>query len=330
MRADRLLSILLLLQVHRCITARELARRLEVSERTIHRDMEALGAAGVPVLAERGARGGWRLLEAYETKLTGLNPHEVQAIFLASSARLLGDLGLAQASDAALIKLLAALPIVQRRDAEYARQRIHVDGAGWYRQAEAVPWLPTLQEAIWQERKVQLAYRRGDGTIVERLVDPLGLVAKGSVWYVVAAINGALRNYRASRVQSVVIVDQPYMRPVDFDLAAYWERSVIEFKANLPRYLVTLRAAPDVVSRIKNTSEMSRIEHIDAPDVEGWHGMVIRFDAEHEACEYVLRFGAQIEVLEPPALRTRMIDVARAMTIRYIGSNSGSQTPNPS
>jgi len=179
MRADRLLSILLLLQVHRRVTARELAKRLEVSERTIHRDMEALSAAGVPVVAERGTGGGWGLLEAYQTNLTGLNEVEIQALFLTRPARLLDDLGLHQASEAALIKLLAALPSLSRRNAEYVRNRIHIDATRWSNQEEAIPYLPTLQDAIWQERKLHITYRRGDDACVERLVDPLGVVPRG-------------------------------------------------------------------------------------------------------------------------------------------------------
>src|SRR5579871_117459 len=182
MRADRLLSIMLLLQVHRRMTASELARRLEVSERTIHRDMEALSAAGIPVTAQRGAGGGWLLLEGYRTNLTGLTNAEIQALFLTTPARLLADLGLGRASDAASIKLLAALPAVSRRGAEYARQRIHVDIAGWGQAEGSIPFLAALQDAIWQEYRVGIAYRRADGAAVERVVDPLGLVAKGSIW----------------------------------------------------------------------------------------------------------------------------------------------------
>src|SRR5215468_2621132 len=202
MRADRLLSILMLLQVHRKMTASDLARRMEVCERTIHRDMEALGAAGVPVLADRGSGGGWRLLEGYRTNLTGLNEVEVQALFLSNPPRLLADLGLEKASDAALLKLLAALPAMQRDGAEYVRQRIHVDVAGWRQSEEAVPLLPVLQEAVWRERKLRFTYLRGDGVMVERVVDPLGLVAKGSIWYLVAAVEGEPRSYRISRLKA--------------------------------------------------------------------------------------------------------------------------------
>ena len=160
MRADRLLSILLLLQVQRRITAGELAKRLEVSERTIHRDMDALSGAGVPVFAERGNGGGWSLMEAYRTNLTGLNHSEIQTLFLTKPPQLLTDLGLHQASEGALIKLLAALPSMSRRDAEYARQRIHIDTAGWRNSPEDVSSLQALQEAIWQEREIQFIYER--------------------------------------------------------------------------------------------------------------------------------------------------------------------------
>jgi predicted DNA-binding transcriptional regulator YafY len=180
-RADRLLSILLLLQTHRRMTARELATRLELSERTVYRDMDALSAVGVPVSTERGKGGGCLLLDGYRTNLTGLNDAEIQALFLTNAPRLLADLGLRRAGEAALIKLLATLPAVSRRDAEFVQQRILVDTAGWNRPEEAIPSLPILQEAIWQERKVRLTYRRPNSTPGERLVDPLGLVAKGSL-----------------------------------------------------------------------------------------------------------------------------------------------------
>ena len=200
MRADRLLSIMLLLQTYRRMTAHDLANRLEVSERTIHRDMESLSAAGVPVVAERGAGGGWSLMGEYRTNLTGLNEAEIQALFLARSPRLLDDLGLGKAAEAAFIKLFAAVPPAMRRDAESASQRIYVDGAGWNQSEESAPLLPFLQDAVLKDRAVRFKYQRGDDCAVVREVGPLGLVAKGGVWYLVAAIDGDIRNYRVSRV----------------------------------------------------------------------------------------------------------------------------------
>ncbi len=319
MRADRLLSILLLLQVHHRMTTRELAKRLEVSERTIHRDMEALGTAGVPVTAERGIGGGWSLLEEYQTKLTGLTEAEIQALFLATPTRLLADLGLHQASEAALIKLLAAIPSLSRRDAEYVRQRIHVDTAGWHHSEEAVPALPTLQEAIWQERKLLFTYQRGDDTTVERLVDPLGLVAKGSAWYLIAAVEDEIRTYRVSRVQSARVTDQPCVRPQDFDLAAYWAQSSTHFVANLPRYPVTVRIAPEVLEQVYHAGRYARIDHVEPPGADGWIMLRLLFENEDAACGYILSFGTQVEILEPQSLREKVIRLAESVAAFYRG-----------
>ncbi len=318
MRADRLLSILLLLQTHQRLTAGDLARRLEVSERTIHRDMEALGMAGVPVTAERGTGGGWSLLEGYRTNLTGLTGAEMQALLLARPSRLLADLGLRQAAEAALLKLLAALPAMSRRDAEYTRQRLHVDGAGWHEAAEAVPYLLPIQEAIWQERRLRLTYQRGDGATVERLAYPLGLVAKGGVWYVVAAVDGELRSYRVSRVLRAEATEESFTRPPDFDLAAFWEQSTADFKANLPRYPVTLRADPAIVAAMRRTDRYARIEDVGPPERDGWVTLIMRFEEEHNALEYVLRFGPQVEVVEPATLREQVIQAAEGILARYI------------
>jgi predicted DNA-binding transcriptional regulator YafY len=317
MRADRLLSILLLLQTHRRLTGRDLAHRLEVSERTIHRDMEALGMAGVPVLAERGTGGGWSLLEGYRTNLTGLSSAEVQALLLARPTRLLADLGLRQAAEAALLKLLAALPAVSRSNAEYARQRLHVDGAGWHEAQEQVPYLLPIQEAIWQERKLRLTYQRGDGEQVERLVDPLGLVAKGGIWYLVAAVEGALRSYRVSRVQSAQMTDEPFARPSDFDLAAYWAQSMVDFKANLPRYPATLRADAAIVSTMRHADRYARVEYVSPPESDGWVTLSMLFEEEHTAREDILRFGPQVEVVEPASLREQVIQAAKGIVTLY-------------
>lgn len=316
MRADRLLSILLLLQVNQRITARALAQRLEVSERTIHRDMEALGMAGIPLVAQRGVGGGWSLLEQYRTDLTGLNEAEVQAVFLTKPAQLLADLGLDKAADGALIKLLAALPSVSRRDAEHTRQRIHIDGAGWHDAGDSVPLLPTLQDAIWQERQLSLAYQR-DGEVVERQVDPLGLVAKRSTWYLVAAVAGAVRTYRVSRIRTATMTNERCIRPANFDLAAYWEQSVADFKANLPRYLVKFRARSEAVPWLTYPGRFSRIEQIAAAGNSGWTTLVMRFDVEAEACEYLLGLGDQVEVLEPITLRTKIAEQAARVIALY-------------
>ena len=317
MRADRLLSIMLLLQVHRRMTARELAKRLEVSERTIHRDMEALSGAGIPVVGERGTGGGWRLLEEYRTNLTGLNEAEIQALFLTRPPRLLADLGLDKASEAALIKLLAALPSMSRPGAEGARQRIYVDVTGWRQYEEPVPCLPILQEAVWQERKVALIYQRGDGTRVQRVVDPLGLVAKGSVWYLVAAAEGEVRTYRVSRMGSVQLTDEPSARPEDFDLARYWDESSAQFVATFPTYAAVVRVDPAILSRVRFATRFVRIEREHPPDRDGWVELEVQLEDEPSACEFALGFGPQLEVLEPPELRKQVLERAEDVVAFY-------------
>ena len=242
MRADRLLSILLLLQVHRRVTARELAKRLEVSERTVLRDMNALSGAGVPVMAERGAGGGWSLGEGYQTKLTGLSTAEIQSLFLARPPRLMADLGLKQESDAALIKLQASLPAGSRQHADFARQRILVDTRGWRDPAESVACLPVLLDALWRDRQVHFVYSRVLGEPGDRTAHPLGLVAKGSTWYLVARVDPLqddARTYRVSRIRESGDSGTTRRPARGVRSGAVLARSAAEFRDKLPRYYIT-------------------------------------------------------------------------------------------
>jgi predicted DNA-binding transcriptional regulator YafY len=313
MRADRLLSILLLLQVHRRLTARELARRLEVSERTILRDMDALSASGVPVTAERGPAGGWGLLDDYQTKLTGLSPAEIQALFLSRPARLMADLGLKQPSEAALIKLEASLPERARELAEFARRRILVDSSGWRDPAESVACLPLLLDALWRNRQVRFVYSRVFGEAGERTADPLGLVAKGSVWYLVAHVDDGLRTYRVSRISNAGVLDAPCRRPGDFDLAAYWENAASEFREKLPRYYATYLVEPGVMRWARY-----RGWRLEEESQEGHRVRIrLRFDAEAEAVQFALSFAGDVEVVEPRDLRAKVLSGAQAIIERY-------------
>jgi predicted DNA-binding transcriptional regulator YafY len=317
MRADRLLSILLLLQEHGRLSARNLARRLEVSPRTIYRDMDALSGAGIPVLAERGSGGGWTLLDDYRTKLTALTTAEIQTLVLARPSRLLADLGLHQAAEAALLKLLAALPDVVRRDAEYARQRIHVDPTGWNDSEENVTALPILQEAVWQERKLHLTYRRRDEAPVERTVNPLGLVAKGRIWYLVGTVDGAPRTYRVSRIEEARIADETAVRPPDFDLAAFWGQSSADFAAALPRYPVQVRMDAGSLPMLRFLGRYIHVLRAAPADDDGWLELELEFNSEEDACRHLLGFGPRVEILEPRALRERVTTLAAAVVALY-------------
>ncbi len=322
MRADRLLSILLLLQVHRRVTARDLAKRLEVSERTVLRDMDALSAAGVPVMAERGAGGGWSLVEGYQTKLTGLSAVEIQSLFLARPPRLMADLGLKLEADAAMIKLQASLPASSRQHADFARQRILVDSRGWRDPAESVACLPVLLDALWRERQVRFVYDRVLGEPGERIAHPLGLVAKGSTWYLVARAEPVADNphtYRVSRMREAAILDQPASALAGFDLTAYWEHSAAEFRDKLPRYYATFRANPAVMRWVRYRGWRLEEETADATSESDGQSVRVRlrFDSEEEALQFALSFGAQIEALEPPDLRVKVLSGAQAIMERY-------------
>lgn len=315
MRADRLLTILLTMQVKPRVTAGELATELEVSERTIYRDMEALSIAGIPVISERGYHGGWSLLEGYRANLNALNTREIQTLFL--NQPLFADLGLESAAQNALLKLLATLPVEHRVQAETINQRLYIDLTGWQRSKEDVSWLPITQEAIWKDLKLQLTYRRNDGETVERLVDPLGLVAKGSVWYLVGAVDGETRTYRVSRIQSAVITDQTYLRPPDFDLKTYWSQSTVEFFENIPRYPAIVRVSPVILPRLRYAGTFVKIDSIQPPESDGWSIVHLHFDIPEEAREFVLGFGTFIEVIEPAELREQVVEMAKAVLAFY-------------
>ncbi|HEY3056374.1 MAG TPA: YafY family protein [Thermoanaerobaculia bacterium] len=318
MRADRLLSILLLLQVHGRMTGRQLAKRLEVSQRTIHRDMEALGVAGVPVFAERGAGGGWELIEGFRTSLTALTESEVNALFVTKPSRILSDLRLDKASDAALVKLLSLMPAVYRKNAELAQQRIYIDVTGWSRSNEPVTMLPLLQDAVWRERKLRMLYDRGEEcAAAERLVDPLGLVAKGSTWYLVAAIDGDIRSYRVSRIRAAGVLDESFIRPPEFDLASFWERSSARFRELMPRYAVVVRVQTNAIQWMRAMMRFGAIDSVEPDERPGWRRIALHFDAEEVAQAFLLGQGTSVEVIEPTALATKIVESARGIAQIY-------------
>jgi predicted DNA-binding transcriptional regulator YafY len=313
MRADRLLSIVLLLQTHHQMTSRDLAARLEVSERTIHRDMEALSGAGIPVTAARGSGGGWSLLGEYRTTLTGLNEAEIQSLFVTKPTKLLADLQLEKAADGALLKLMASVPSTFREGAERARQRIYIDVTGWSKREEAVPFLPVLQEALWLERKLRVSYERGENSeSIERLISPFGLVAKGSVWYLVGSVDGHVRTYRVSRISQADVLDEQSPIPSGFNLAEYWEQSSSTFKSSLPNYLATFWVAPETSLRLTFAGRFARVSETGEIDTRGWKKFKVGFDVEEMACEYALSFGPNLEVIEPLTLREKVVAMAKA------------------
>jgi predicted DNA-binding transcriptional regulator YafY len=313
MRAQRLLSILLHLQVNRRMTARDLARKLEVSERTILRDMDALSSAGVPVVAERGAGGGWSLIEEYQTKLTGLTPAEIQSLFLARTPDLMADLGLKQAQDGAWIKLEASLPAGVRQHARFVQQRVLIDARGWRDPSESASSLPLLLDGLWRDKKVRFLYESVLCEATQRTVDPLGLVARGSIWYLIAVRDGELRTYRVSRIKELEVLDLPARRPAGFDLAEYWKRSAAEFREKLPQYRATFLAKPAVMRWVRY-----RGWRLESEERQGALMRIqLRFDAEEEALQFALSLGSDVEVLQPTPLRDRTQQAALNILLMY-------------
>jgi predicted DNA-binding transcriptional regulator YafY len=318
-RAPRLVSLVLLLQTHGRLTAAELAERLEVSVRTVYRDLEALSSAGIPVYAERGPRGGCRLVDGYRTSLTGLTVQEADALFLAGVPGPARDLGLGAVLAAAQLKVLAALPERLRATATVARQRFHLDVPGWFSEAPERGELEAVASAVWSDRSVDVAYRRGDGKLVRRRLDPLGLVLKGGLWYLVARADGQHRVYRVSRLERVEPRDERFERDDDFDLAAFWAEASKAFEQSLPELPVTVRMSPDARRRLDLLGETVARTAIEtaAPDARGWSTLVLRMERVEYAHGLLLRLGGEVEVQGPPELRARFAATAKDLAALY-------------
>lgn len=323
MRASRLVSLLLLLQTRGMLTAGELATELEVSVRTVHRDVEALSEAGVPIYAERGPHGGIRLVDGYRTRLTGMTADEAEAIFLSGLPGPAAELGLGTVVTAARLKVLAALPPELRTRASRLVERFHLDATGWFQAGEPVPYLGVLSEAVWDSRRVSIDYERGD-RIVQRTLEPLGLVLKAGVWYVVAVADGSMRTYRIGRVADARPLDERFERPDAFDLAAFWAESSTAYERDTPRVEVTVRIRPDRIGWLRRAvGDRSVDAAVTLPaddDPDGWTHLRLRLDWPEEVPALLLAVGSHLELLDPPEMRERLVAIASAVVGRYAGS----------
>ncbi|MEH1056252.1 YafY family protein [Micromonospora sp. CPCC 206171] len=328
MRASRLISLVLLLQSRGTMTAAELARELEVSERTVYRDVLALSAAGVPVYADRGRAGGYRLLGGYRTRLTGLTRDEAEALFLSGLPGPAGEMGLADAVAAAELKVLAALPPSLRDAPARAGQRFHLDVPGWFRESAPPPWLAELARAVWRDRVVELRYRRGDREVTRELC-PHGLVLKSGIWYLVGRVGDRYRTYRVDRVTGVEVGAESFDRDDDFDLAAYWREQAEAFLRSMLRAEVTIRLSPAGLRRLRHLADAPFVyaEALAAagePDGQGWVVTRLPVESVEVAYSQLLGLGPEVEVLDPPELRARLADAARRSAARYLPPVSGS------
>jgi predicted DNA-binding transcriptional regulator YafY len=304
-RATRLVSLLLLLQTRGRLTAAELAERLEVSVRTVHRDVESLGEAGVPIEAVRGPAGGYRLAGGYRTRLTGLTADEAGALFAAGIPGPAAELGLGGELAAARLKVLAALPSELQERATRASRLFHLDSRRWFRAEDRVPHLPSLAAAVWSGCRVRVRYREGR-RVVQRTLDPLGLVLKGGAWYLVARRSAGMRVYRVSRVAAVRALDEVFERPPEFELAAFWDEWSRAFEQGRPQVEVTVRVAEDVRRYLPGEPRLTEDGRA-----------VVAFENLGEAYRELLRFGTGVEVLEPAELRERVAETSREVASMY-------------
>ncbi|MET3728163.1 putative DNA-binding transcriptional regulator YafY [Fictibacillus halophilus] len=302
MRADRLISILLLLQNHGKMTTKALAQELEVTERTIHRDMEALSVAGIPVLAERGKHGGWRLVDQYRTRLTGLKDSELKTLFLSPSFQLLSDLGITKDWKEARQKLLAALPNTLQSQADHLWNRIHIDTDPWKQSSQEITALSLLQQALWEERKIRITYEKANKETSERIVEPLGLVAKGRTWYLIAVANKDIKNFRVSRIKYVELTNDLFARPTNFQLADYWTESKQNFVQSLPVFEVDVEASPAIIQRLSFSGRFAQVVSKGSPNENGWFPVKLTFDTKQEAASYIIGFGDQMKIISPSSL----------------------------
>jgi predicted DNA-binding transcriptional regulator YafY len=316
-KSGRLLSTLMLLQAHGRLSTRELAERLEVSQRTAHRDMEALSAAGVPILALRGAQGGWELAKGWRTKVPGLDEAELRALLM-SQPSALGHPSLAAASERAFGKLLAAMPQKMQTQAASIRARLHIDPEGWRPSSDDLGLLPIVQDAIARDCKLSFLYSRADGESGVRTVDPFGIVCKQAIWYLVARAPAGMRTYRLSRMQNAVVLAVTFERPANFDLAAHWKSSTAQLQQKRGQFRAMLALAPDAAASISRWCRVSPAPEVECTPAlpEKWSVLYVSFENSEEARFIALGLGARVHVLEPASLRDQVRDEMEAAIIR--------------
>ena len=309
MRADRLLSIMMLLQTHGVMKATQLAQELEVTERTIYRDVIALNTAGIPVYTIKGPGGGIRLVEEYRNSLTALKPDEVRALFLLEIPPVLEQLGVVETVRKALGKLSSTLPFKTEQDKKEQRTKIMLDPLDWKQSEEPVPWLKICQEAVEHNRILELVYRSEFNTDLEMQVAPLGLVAKTQRWYLVVLRGDHFRTLQVSCIRFASIRNQSFSEPADFDLGAYWKKWCQQRQKDRVGYRIQVRVTP-TLAKILEQQRPATLMTPPMTDVSPRMGMMLEYESFEEARRMVLGYGGAIEVLEPLALRSSVQDFA--------------------
>lgn len=319
MRASRLLAILLIVQARGRVSARTLADEFEVSVRTIYRDVDSLSASGVPIYAETGRNGGICLHDGYRTRLTGLTAGEAAALPLAGLTFAARDLGVADDAASAQLKLLASLPAASGDLAQRMAARFHIDAVPWYHLAESAPFLPELAAAIWRDKRIAMRYESWKGDVARR-ADPLGLVQKGGVWYLVAAVRGSVRSFRVANIRRLEVLGDGVQRPKRFQLARYWAQAAEAFEAGLlsGRARVRISEEGQRILRAVMPRAAAMVAQTQKPcGAAGWVEALMPIEAPAYSARQILRMGSEIEVLEPAALRAAVVAETQAIAARY-------------
>jgi len=320
MRAERLVALLFTLYSKRSATVAELAKALDVSERTMHRDIAALRDAGVPLWTETGRHGGVRLMEGWRTRLDGLTSREAVAIFAMGVPQALAELGLGTAMSAAHAKLFATLPPALREQAQGMAQRFHLDAPGWFRPADDTEHLAAIARAVWEQRRLRIGYGR-HGRVVQRTLQPLGIVLKAGVWYLIAEVDGDFRTYRVARIDAVEEADERFERPTDFDLVGWWQRSSAQFEQSLRTTSVQIRLSPLGVRALPAVLDadaaVKALEQAEPPDEDGWTRVTVELEEPTIAATQLIGLGDEVQVLAPPATRAAFVAMVQRMADRH-------------
>ena len=314
MRADRLLRLALLLQARGRMTAQALAAELEVSVRTVYRDLEALSGIGIPVWTESGPGGGCQLVDGYRTPFGGLSRDEAASLLALGVPTPLRDLGLGPTLQSAQRRIGVSSGIADRA------RTVHLDMPNWFRRADDTPQLPVVAESIRDHHSIDLTYRTASRSKKHEGLAPLGIVNKAGVWYLVAESSGRTRVFRVARIETVRVRDDTFARPPDFDLAEFWEAWSADFEATRPRIRVVVRASPravDVMPEVFGEAVHEALGNASGPDDEGWLELVLTFEHEAAAAHRLAGFGGSIEVRAPDSVRIRLIETATATLARY-------------
>ena len=327
-RASRLVTLLFTLQRRREATAAELAAELEVSERTIYRDVAALAEAGVPLWTEPGRGGGIRLVEGWRTRLDGMTAPEAAALFAVGAPQVLAELGMSSALAGAQAKLLATLPVELQEHARMVAARFHLDAPRWFHTPQQVTQLVAVAEAVWGQRRLRIFYRRREDE-VERLVEPLGLVLKAGTWYLAAGRIGSLPRgdavltYRVDRIVKAEPTAETFERPADFDLTDWWAGASGRFERQMLRETVRLRVGPRGLKWLPDVTDpdaaLRAVTEAGPPDAEGWCEVELDVEEIKVAAAQLVGLGGEVEALDPPELRGALA----AMGAELIRRNSG-------